>query len=106
MTPIHRLPPPLAPLAPPSANWSSAGTSGTEPAGQAPFKNVLLEALDQVNTMQQQADAAVEQLVTGGDVNPAEVLTTLQKADMSFKLMLQIRNKLVQAYQEVSNIRI
>jgi flagellar hook-basal body complex protein FliE len=34
------------------------------------------------------------------------VLTTLQKADMSFKLMLQIRNKLVQAYQEVSNIRI
>ncbi len=103
MTPIHGIP---IPLAPPSANWPSAGTVGAEPAGQAPFKNVLLEALDQVNTMQQQADAAVEQLVTGGDVNPAEVLTTLQKADMSFKLMLQIRNKLVQAYQEVSNIRI
>jgi flagellar hook-basal body complex protein FliE len=34
------------------------------------------------------------------------VLTALQKADMSFKLMLQIRNKLVQAYQEVNNIRI
>jgi flagellar hook-basal body complex protein FliE len=44
--------------------------------------------------------------VTGGDVNAAEVLTTLQKADMSFKLMMQIRNKLVQAYQEVNNIRI
>ena len=56
--------------------------------------------------MQQQADQAVQQLVTGGDVNPAEVLTTLQKADMSFRLMLQIRNKLVQAYQEVNNIRI
>ena len=59
-----------------------------------------------MNTMQQEADLAVEQLVTGGDVNPAEVLTTLQKADMSFKLMLQIRNKLVQAWQEVNNIRI
>jgi flagellar hook-basal body complex protein FliE len=56
--------------------------------------------------MQGQANQAVEQLVTGGDVNPAEVLTSLQKADLSFKLMLQIRNKLVQAYQEVNNIRI
>ena len=56
--------------------------------------------------MQTQANEAVQQLVTGGDVNPAEVLTTLQKADISFRMMLQIRNKLVQAYQEVNNIRI
>lgn len=83
------------------------GIGGVNP-GQAEqtFKNVLLESLNQVNGMQQQADLAVQQLVTGGDVNPAEVLTTLQKADMSFRLMMQIRNKLVQAYQEVSNIRI
>ncbi len=101
MTPIQGL---QSPLVPPSLNLQ--GPASAVPAGQAPFKNVLLEALDQVNSMQQQADAAVEQLVTGGDVNPAEVLTTLQKADMSFKLMLQIRNKLVQAYQEVNNIRI
>lgn len=74
-------------------------------AGQS-FKNVLLESISQVNGVQQDANAAVQQLVTGGDVNPAEVLTSLQKADMSFRLMMQIRNKLVQAYQEVSNIRI
>jgi flagellar hook-basal body complex protein FliE len=67
---------------------------------------VLLESIHQVNDVQQDANAAVQQLVTGGDVNPAEVLTSLQKADMSFRLMMQIRNKLVQAYQEVSNIRI
>jgi flagellar hook-basal body complex protein FliE len=101
MTPIQSIQTPLAPpslsLAPPTS------PVGAEPS---PFKNILLEGLDQVNSMQQQADAAVEQLVTGGEVNPAEVLTTLQKADMSFKLMLQIRNKLVQAYQEVNNIRI
>ncbi|QDU26974.1 Flagellar hook-basal body complex protein FliE [Anatilimnocola aggregata] len=78
------------------------GTEGT----QQPFKNMLLEALDQVNNMQQEADQAVQQLVTGGEVNPAEVLTSLQKADMSFRLMLQIRNKLVSAWQEVNNIRI
>lgn len=73
---------------------------------QKPFKDFMLEALNEVNTMQQDADKAVQQLVTGGDANAAEVLTTLQKADMSFKLMMQIRNKLVQAYQEVNNIRI
>ena len=82
------------------------GRPGNAPAGAQPFKNILLEALDQVNTMQHEADAAVQQLVTGGDVNPAEVLTNLQKADMSFRLMLQIRNKLVSAYQEINNIRI
>src|SRR6478736_6792820 len=88
-------------FAPPQAN-ELGGTSGT----QQPFKNMLLEALDQVNNMQQEADQAVQQLVTGGDVNPAEVLTSLQKADMSFRLMLQIRNKLVSAYQEVNKNRI
>jgi flagellar hook-basal body complex protein FliE len=82
------------------------GGSVSPAAEQAPFKNVLLEALGQVNSLQAQADEAVQQFVTGGDVNPAEVLTTLQKADMSFRLMLQLRNKLVQAYQEVNNIRI
>ncbi|MDX1947346.1 MAG: flagellar hook-basal body complex protein FliE [Pirellulaceae bacterium] len=93
-------------LQPQLASPGLAAPRPAEGAGPAPFRNMLIEALDQVNSMQQQADEAVQQLVTGGDANPAEVLTTLQKADMSFRLMLQIRNKLVQAYQEVSNVRI
>jgi len=36
----------------------------------------------------------------------AEVLTSVQKADLSFRMMMQIRNKLVQAYQEIKEIRI
>lgn len=102
MTSIQGLSLPI-PITPPS---TSVVGGADQAAGAAPFKNVLLEALDQVNNAQHDADQAVQQLVTGGDVNPAEVLTTLQKADMSFRMMMQIRNKLVQAYQEVSNIRI
>src|SRR5437016_13383182 len=100
MAPITSLPlpPPQAPVI--------AAHQAQPPAGGQPFKNILLEALNQVNTMQTQANQAVEQLVTGGDVNPAEALTTLQKADISFRMMLQIRNKLVQAYQEINNVRI
>jgi flagellar hook-basal body complex protein FliE len=87
------------PIVPPTVSITPAAGGG-----RCAVLNILLEALDQVNSMQHQADQAVQQLVTGGDANPAEVLTSLQKADMSFKLMLQIRNKLVQAYQEVNNI--
>src|SRR5262245_14039516 len=100
MNPITSLP------LPPPAAPALGIQQGVGQAGGQPFKNILLEALNQVNTMQSEANEAVQQLVTGGDVNPAEVLTTLQKADISFRMMLQIRNKLVQAYQEVNNIRI
>ena len=99
MTPINSLS--AIPL-PPSMSSALAGAG----APQQPFKSFLMESLNQVNTMQQDADRAVQQLITGGDVNPAEVLTTVQKADMSFRMMLQIRNKLVAAFQEVNNIRI
>ena len=74
--------------------------------GTTSFKDVLLSSIDQVNSMQKAADRAVEQLATGGDVNPAEVLTAVQKADIAFRMMMQIRNKIVQAYQEVQNIRV
>jgi flagellar hook-basal body complex protein FliE len=66
----------------------------------------MLQAIDQVNAMQLDADQSVEQLLTGGNVNPAEVLTAVQKADLSFRMMLQVRNKLVQAFQEIKELRI
>lgn len=75
-------------------------------SGSSTFKDLLLNSIQEVNTMQQDADRAVEQLATGGEVSPAEVLTAVQKADIAFRMMMQIRNKIVQAYQEVQNIRI
>ena len=87
----------LPPVAPPKGEASQ---------GAASFKDFLLRSIDEVNTMQQAADRAVEQLATGGEVTPAEVLTAVQKADIAFRMMLQIRNKVVQAYQEIQNIRV
>src|SRR5689334_9315313 len=91
-----------------------AGIEGLKPGGvgglqqtEGPsFKDYLLDSIKQVNTMQQDADRAVETLFTGGDVNPAEVLTAVQKADLAFRMMMQIRNKLVSAYEDIQNIRI
>jgi flagellar hook-basal body complex protein FliE len=82
------------------------GLTKPEAAEGSSFKDFLLNSIQEVNTMQQAADHAVEELATGGDVNPAEVLTAVQKADIAFRMMLQVRNKIVQAYQEVQNIRV
>lgn len=86
-----------------AALGNAASTSGT---GEASFKNLLLDSIKQVNTMQQDADHAVENLFTGGDVDPAEVLTAVQKADIAFRMMMQIRNKLTAAFQEIKGIQI
>jgi flagellar hook-basal body complex protein FliE len=90
--------PALQPPAMPAVNQ-------TPETGQT-FKDLLIEGIQQVNSMQQDADQAVQQLMTGGDVDPSSVLTSIQKADMSFRMMMQIRNKLMQAYQEIKEIRI
>lgn len=88
----------------PAATGGAASTEGA--TGGASFKNFLLNSIDQVNSMQQEANRAVEGLATGGEVSPAEVFTAVQKADLAFRMMMQVRNKLVQAYQEVQNVRV
>lgn len=70
------------------------------------FKDMLVNSIKEVNTMQHDADKAVEALFTGEDVNPAEVLTAVQKADMAFRLTMQMRNKAMDVYREIRDIRI
>ncbi len=82
------------------------GAPAPDAAQGTSFKNVLLDSIQQVNQMQSEANQAVEKFATGGEVNPAEVLTAVQKADLAFRLMMQVRNKLVQAYEDVQNIRV
>src|SRR5262245_10359435 len=85
---------------------SSIPSLGDQATGGASFKDVLVDSIQQVNTMQLQADQAVETMFTGGEINPAEVLTAVQKADLAFRLTMQMRNKLMDVYQEIKDIRI
>lgn len=87
----------------------------TTPSGMGPekpssggdlFAELLVGKAKEVNDMQHSADAAVHAMLTGEDVNQAEVLTAVQKADLAFRMMLQIRNKLVEAYREISQIQV
>ncbi|HTU25816.1 MAG TPA: flagellar hook-basal body complex protein FliE [Pirellulales bacterium] len=101
MNQINRLSTPQIPAAPPSLVGGASASSGANS-----FKDVLLDSLKQVNSMQQEANRAVENLMTGGNANPAEVLTAVQKADIAFRMMMQVRNKVVQAYQDIKDIQI
>ena len=95
-----------SPQIPRSAAAAVESRDGAGQQGETSFKDMLFDSIKQVNTMQLDADKAVEQMFTGGDVNPAEVLTAVQKADLAFRLTMQMRNKLMEVYQEVRDIRI
>jgi flagellar hook-basal body complex protein FliE len=75
--------------------------------GQADFGQVLKSALDQVSSAQVQAQE-MSQGFSAGDpnVNLQDVMINLQKANISFEQMVQVRNKLVTAYQDMMNMSV
>ncbi len=76
-------------------------------AGAPEFATLLKGALDQVNGAQQKAAGLAEAFETGSrKVELAEVMVSLQKANVSFQAMVQVRNKLVAAYQEVMGMQV
>ncbi len=69
------------------------------------FQRAINELLDQANSNQHQADAALDQLVTGESDNMHDVVLSVAKADLSLRLVLEIRNRLVEAYQEIMRMQ-
>ena len=78
-----------------------------KPTGEdASFGAVLKDSLAQVNQLQHEADGAIQSLTTGGTATLHDTMLALQKAELSFKLMMQVRNKIVEAYQEVLRMQV
>ncbi|MBK7425031.1 MAG: flagellar hook-basal body complex protein FliE [Propionivibrio sp.] len=77
------------------------------PAGGADFAQILQNSIDQVNQTQQQAQGMAANFAAGdGNANLHEVMISLQKANISFQEMVQVRNKLVSAYHDVMNMQV
>jgi flagellar hook-basal body complex protein FliE len=70
------------------------------------FAAMVKEQLQKVSQMQSEADDKVQALVTGESQNLTEVFTAARKAEVAFSLLMEIRNKLVDAYEEVKNMRV
>jgi flagellar hook-basal body complex protein FliE len=70
-------------------------------SGGAGFGETLRQALAQVSELQEAADASVQQFSLGQTRDVAGTLIAVEKANLGFQLALQIRNKLLEAYQEI-----
>ena len=81
----------------PGGSISPLRPADKEPASV--FDNVMKEAMEKLTQVQNDADKAVQELAAGGDVTQAVV--SLEKADMNFQLMVEVRNKLLTAYQDI-----
>ena len=70
------------------------------------FADALKESMNDVNNMQNKAHTAMEELSTGKNNNLHETMIAIQKAEISFKMLAQVRNKVVSAYQEVMRMSV
>ncbi len=105
MKPIAAIQPPSRPSSP-LGNVNQYAGGIKQSAGLDEFAGLLTQQVKSVNTMQTDANQMVHTMLTGGDVNEAEVLTAVQKADLAFRMLLQVRNKLIEAYREIQQIQI
>jgi flagellar hook-basal body complex protein FliE len=81
---------------------------GPGPAGAAEggkFLETLQQSMDQVEGAQGDAATQVVQLLNGKGADLHSAMIAVEKADLSFQLMMQVRNKIVQAYQQISSMQ-
>lgn len=79
---------------------STAGANATT------FAGMLEQSLEKVNAYQSQADTAVKELISGRSKNIHETMLTLERADTSLKLAMQVRNKILEAYREIMRMQV
>lgn len=79
----------------------AGGASG----GPSPFSDLLSDAVGQVNQLEAKAQSSVEGLMTGSGVDVHQAMIATEKADMAFEMALAVRNKAVQAYQQVMGMQ-
>lgn len=82
-------------------------TTDVAPAGKTGFADVLKASLDGVNATQKSAEALGSRFAMGDDrVSLSDVMISSQKANIGFQATIQVRNKLVAAYQDIMNMQI
>ena len=94
----------LLPLAPTVAPAAPAA-SPTRQAGAA-FGDILQSLVGATDAQQQQADQAVQTLHGGGEKNLHEAMIAMEQADISMRYLVQVRNKAIEAYQEIMRMQL
>ncbi|MDD5403150.1 MAG: flagellar hook-basal body complex protein FliE [Sulfuricella sp.] len=89
------------------ATAAAAGGNAQATRNDTDFSSLLKSSIDQVNSAQQESKDLARNFELGKtDASLQEVMISLQKANVSFQAMVQVRNKLVSAYQDVMNMQV
>ena len=101
---VETAPPATSPLAP----AESAAPQPLAPAqpGNSAFANLLDHLVSDVNSQQQMSARTVDALQSGKNVSLHQAVISMEEANLSFQLMVQVRNKLLDAYQEIMRMQI
>lgn len=78
----------------------------SEKAGGGSFGSLIEKTIDETERLQDQADGMVKGLAQGEITDVHEVMLAMSRADLSFRMVLEVRNKLLDAYQEVMRMQV
>lgn len=92
-------------ISPLATTWNDLASTSSAQTG-AGFSDVLKSAIRGVDTLQGGADAKVSNLLQGApNTDVGNVMVSVEKADVAFQLMMQVRNKIVSAYQDIEKMQ-
>ena len=89
-----------------AAAAANRARQSADSAPEVPFKTALMDQIKKVNELQVNADQAIDEFATGQRDDIENVMLATQKADTAFRMLLQVRNKVMEAYEEVKQIRV
>ena len=100
----------MNPIRPSTTTPLTPALAPAKPVGAGPdaggFADQLRQQLDQVARLQQEAEQGMTSVLTGQSDNLTEVLASARKAEVAFNLLMEMRNKLVDAYNELKQLRV
>ena len=82
------------------------GSAGASKSGGESFGAVLKQAIERVNDLERQSSAEIDRLLTGDSEDLHRTVLAVQKSELAFSMLLEVRNKVVQAYQEIMRIQV
>ena len=102
------MPVPIVPVANVIPLVTAPALASASPAAASanPFGAVFTQAIEQVQSFQNNADASINRFLSGEGEELHKVALATEQADLSFQLFLQVRNKVVAAYQQVMEMQV
>ena len=90
----------------PLSSANSSGAGGQEGASSVSFADLLKDTVAASDVLAKKADGMAEELIAGTNKNIHGTMLAMEKADISFRLLMQVRNKMVDAYREIMRMQV